>query len=696
MQVTTFKISAAGVKTYRRYDMDDIVKMIMSEKFLTRISEFRNDYPLIQREYGQQRNDIIEYRLRELPFLCFATECEKRDGEECIIGCNPLVLISVSNLRSEDMAVAMRSRAAQLPYTRLAFVGVDGRSLNIVCKVQAAGDFQCKTDDAESYRKLLMRGYKMLSKVYSDYLQVTIDTADNLLTANCRVSYDDALYYNTHSAPYVADMKSDALEPMAGLPTYTPAQVKDRDDSDRWQRIFIDNLRKAQSEAFNATDADFETLLLLARYCHETTMPEGLAVAFTTRMGGYCHKATLVRDTFSAEYETEVRNAYPERHLNSTAMLMMRTQQFLNTHFRLRRNALNGVVEYRKNDGIDFEYHVLTKEVMNTMTHMALASGLTSWDKDLSRYINSLYIPSYDPINDWLRSLPAWDGIDRITPLARRIPTDTPDWEHNFHVWMLSMVAQWMGRDEQHGNAIAPILIGGQNTGKTSFCRTLLPEHLMYYYNDSIDFKDEKGVFLALSSFALINIDEFDSLTKRQQPIMKFILSKADVKYRAAYKSYIEQHKRYASFIGTTNSLHPLTDPTGSRRFICVHVTDVIDHATPIDYDQVYAQLREEVMRGERYWFTKEEGDRITLQNKQFQQQQDLPTMIASILRQPHEGEICTPLSLTEVAELLQKKFPALQLDGDVKMKLGRPLTQLGFEVSRTREGRKYKAVVKG
>lgn len=689
MKITVFKIQKDRTKTYRRHYIQDVINTLRDSKYINLIKNFRADYPLYQREGSIKRKELIDYALRDLPNIIFSTECEKKNGKERILAYNPLLMLTISNLHSTETAKNLRNRAGVLPYTRLAFIGADGVSMNIVCEIKPLAT----TDDNPI--PFLHRAYKMLSRIYSDFLRVSIDKTDDIITESCRMSYDPDLYHNPHSTSYPVDMQLNTPELTSDMPICAPIQVIDRDDRNKWRRIYIDNLRKAQNEAFNAPDQSFETLLLLARYCHETNMPQALAEGFTIRNGEYCDMPTLVRDTFATEYETEVRKAYPEKHLNQTAKLMMRTQQFMNTHFRMRRNVLNGAVEYRNNDGSDFEYHLLTKEAMNTMTHMALASGLNTWDKDLNRYINSHFIPSYDPVNEWLSNLPAWDGKDRVTAIARRVPTDTLDWEHNFHVWMRSMVAQWMGRDDQHGNAIAPILIGGQNTGKTSFCRILLPEHLMYYYNDSIDFKDDRGVFLALSSFALINIDEFDSLTKRQQPLMKFILSKADVKYRAAYKTFIEQHKRYASFIGTTNNLQPLNDPTGSRRFICVHVTGVIDHTTPIDYDQLYAQLREEVIRGERYWFTKEEGDRITMLNQQFHCIQDLETMIKALYRLPMEGEKYTPVSLSSVAEELQKAFPLMEIDGNVNMKLARPMLKAGFSKSKSGSIHKYNAILR-
>ncbi|MFS6555134.1 VapE domain-containing protein, partial [Parabacteroides distasonis] len=139
--------------------------------------------------------------------------------------------------------------------------------------------------------------------------------------------------------------------------------------------------------------------------------------------------------------------------------------------------------------------------------------GLKSWDKDIARFINSPRIESYDPVNDWLNHLPRWDGKDRIAAVAARVPCDNPHWGRLFRTWLLAMTAHWMGRAGLTGNALTPLLIGSQGCGKSSFCRILLPPELRDYYNDRINFKNENDLNLGLTSFALINIDEFDKTT---------------------------------------------------------------------------------------------------------------------------------------------------------------------------------------
>ena len=59
--------------------------------------------------------------------------------------------------------------------------------------------------------------------------------------------------------------------------------------------------------------------------------------------------------------------------------------------------------------------------------------------------------------------------------------------------------------------------------------------------------------------------------------------------------SAVLEMRRYASFIATSNQKDLLTDPSGSRRFICIEVTGVIDTNRPIDYEQLYAQAMYEL-----------------------------------------------------------------------------------------------------
>ena len=134
-----------------------------------------------------------------------------------------------------------------------------------------------------------------------------------------------------------------------------------------------------------------------------------------------------------------------------------------------------------------------------------------------------------------------------------------------------------------------------------------MPPSERSYYTDSIDFSRKKDAELYLNRFALINIDEFDQVSSTQQGFLKHILQKPVLNVKKPHGSAVLEMRRYASFIATSNQKDLLTDPSGSRRFICIEVTGVIDTNRPIDYEQLYAQAMYELEHGERYWFDQEE-----------------------------------------------------------------------------------------
>ena len=276
------------------------------------------------------------------------------------------------------------------------------------------------------------------------------------------------------------------------------------------------------------------------------------------------------------------------------------------------------------------------------MTIEAREQGLKSWDQDVNRFIDSTRIEQYDPVNTWLDKLPTWDGHDYISDLAKRVPTEQPHWEKYLKYWLVGMVAQWRESDKQlTGNALTPLLIGRQGCGKTRFCKILLPPELRDYYNDKLNFKNEFDLNIALTSFALINIDEFDKTTNSQQIVLKYLLSSSDVKFRPPYGKTIKQYRRYTSFIGTTNQLQPLVDPTGSRRFVCVGIPagKNIDFTDNLNHRQLYAQALHLFNSGERFWLEDDEIQTLIEENVPYQRTVDLVEMINETFRKPKDGE---------------------------------------------------------
>ena len=695
MKITVLKPSKGKVTT-TWLEPEEVVSLVRSDKYSREIGEFRGLYPLMKGEKAE-----LPRVNKALPALCFGAELERTDGNNfvhandyrpVVANENRLLLIEVSNLKDYRVATQLRNMAAQLPQTFMAFIGYDDHSLKIVVRFEASG----YDNDADALRD----AFTDVRHFYSAQLNITPDITTPSPTQLCTLSHDPEAYYNENAMPFyitlqnhsgkTSVMKADIREE-GGRKKQTGKLLPGRDAEQTERMIFQFCLEKALDKhlmAFDGEEAE-RVLCSLAVYCRESDIPLANAIRKVSYRADLNGDMELVRHIFTSTYKQKTqRKGDPMRHVNQNSLLMWNTQFFMNTYYDLRMNMLTHRAEFRRKDIPGDTFRTLETEDQNSMTIRAQSAGLKSWDRDLSRYINSREIAQYNPIEEYLCALPHWDGKDRVAQLAARIPTDTPNWQEFFHTWMLGMVAGWMGRDSEHSNALVPLLTGKQGTGKTSFCRILLPKELRAYYAENLNLKSETSIALAMSSRALINIDEFDKYTRSQHPLLKFLISQNDVDMRLPFAAHLEMRRRFASFIATTNSDRPLADTTGSRRYLCVRVTGTIDFTTPIDYPQLYAQLLAEVQDGRPFWLNNEQTKQLMAQNEEFLSISGIQQMLVTALTDAdEEGEW---LSLTEILERLQQRFPKFKPTGNVFREMGRSLKAMHITTKHTKTGNLY------
>ena len=395
-----------------------------------------------------------------------------------------------------------------------------------------------------------------------------------------------------------------------------------------------------------------------------------------------------------------------ETSLNETMDVSVKTREKAETTFK--NSSLLDNLEACLFDRYDFRFNVLTEQteyapkgtstyelvdqrVLNTLCLVARKNGINCWDKDVSRLLLSQEIADYHPFLDYMDNLPDWDGIDRVSELASRV-SDTPLWIEGFHRWMLGMTVQWMAMDVQCANAVAPLLVSTeQGRCKSTFCSILLPTELQRFYIDKFDITSVSGCEQKLSLFGLINMDEFDRYGIRTMATLKNLMQLKKLTFRKSHRAYYSQLPRIASFIGTSNQKELLTDTTGSRRFLCVEVKGKIDCTLP-DYAQLYAQLKTELLNGERYWFTSEEERKIQEHNRMFYKFSPEQDVFFRCFRLPMEGEEGIQISSTEIFCKLQKRFPSA-FRGRSVSNMGRMLLAMGVERVRTRTGSYYRVV---
>ena len=700
-------------ETITRHPVEDIALFIEKGWRKNTVTELREMYNLIQKERQPDGQILTNWAGGiKLERLCFAQEFDKYKNEHRILGYNGLAVVEVNNLPTYEKAVEVRDQAKKMPETLMCFLGASGKSVKIVCRGELFGNATLEKEGSGSAMKLPTKDediqqfhlnlYQTARRAYMNQFGFDIEYLEPRLDRTVYVSADPEMGFNPNARPFYADtQKHDVPQPVSisrESDMLMPGRTVKRTYRLEWLFIIDTTL----GHYFELPDEDrLETLLMLiATRCLNQGIPLAFAQGMTMEHPALNTDELLLKKTFEAVYAVTLQADYMKKHkikplqsIPKDTLQMMKTEIFLNENFEMRKNLMTGVAEYREKYSNDQSFKPLTEEVRNDMTMRATELGLKSWDRDVNRFIDSTRIEQYDPVNIWLDNLPQWNGHDYIKELAARVPTTQPHWEKYLRMWLIGMVAQWRESDKQlTGNALTPLLIGRQGCGKTRFCKIILPPELREYYNDKINFKNEFDLNIALTMFAMINIDEFDKTTASQQIVLKYLLSSAEVKFRPPYGKTIMQFRRYTSFIGTTNQQKPLVDPTGSRRFVCVAIDNDknIDFEDNLEHQQLFAQVLHLFNQGERYWLDNEEIATLIKENEPYQKLNDLVEMIGESFRKPKAGE-GRWWTLKEIHELLKHRYANYDPKTSFQ-KLGRALSDqsFNFDTDRRASGHIY------
>ena len=545
--------------------------------------------------------------------------------------------------------------------------------------------------------------YRLAVKFYQPQLPFDIDLKEPSLEQYCRLTYDPDLYFNPEAMPIY--MK----QPMA-MPTEMTYREQVQTEASPLQRLapgyeshhalsvlFEAAFARAldeQQDGYSLGDDIHSLLVCLAGHCFRAGIPEEDTVRWTRAHYRLPEDDFLIRETVRNVYRTS-KGFADKSSLLPEQLFVMQMDEFMKRRYEFRFNQLTSQVECRQRNSFDFYFRPVDRRLMASITMNAQYEGLKLWDKDVVRYLNSDRVPLYQPVEEFLYGLPHWDGKDHIGDLAKRVPCDNPHWAQLFRRWFLSMVAHWRGMGKSHANSTSPILVGPQAYRKSTFCRLILPPCLQAYYTDSIDFSRKRDAELYLNRFLLINMDEFDQIGITQQPFLKHILQKPVVNTRRPNASAVEELRRYASFIGTSNHKDLLTDTSGSRRYLGVEVTGVIDVVRPVDYEQLYAQAMAALYHNERYWFDEKEEAIMMEANQEFEQSPVIEQLFLVYYRVAEDDEEGEWMLAADILQRIQKASKMKFSPGQVNY-FGRILQRLGVKSYRKTRGVYYHVVAVG
>lgn len=177
----------------------------------------------------------------------------------------------------------------------------------------------------------------------------------------------------------------------------------------------------------------------------------------------------------------------------------------------------------------------------------------------------------FNPLRDYIRQLPEWDGVPRVDTLLVDYlgAEDTPYVRAVTRKTLIGAVQRvW-----EPGCKFDTVLVldGKPGIGKSTLLRKLGGK----WFSDSLSLADTRDKTAAekLQGVWIMEIGEMQGTRKADIDVMKGFLSRQVDEYRAAYGRVVERHPRTAIICGTTNSTTGfLRDATGNRRFWPVSV----------------------------------------------------------------------------------------------------------------------------
>ena len=633
MKITKIKTTFGTFGAPVSVEMDTIVEKMRSPKtkeVADRIAAIALQSRLAMQQ-GAPRYPIAD--TNRLPFLVFSTIFGRlsMDKPKALTG---LMMLNIPCPEGTRQISELRRRVSQIPYTLLAFAGVSGVTLKVVVRCDCQSLKQTDTND---YLDFLRDAHESAARLYTALAVCGLLVDEQTLVRGCRMSYDPQLYYNPGALPMpVVREARNPLTAYEGTKTDDNGTVVWYPDDEARERIEMEFQTCLSKAIDDAGDQPEECLQILADYCRKACLQEEGCVVRTLWNARFKPLGEdLVRKVFRNTYK-KPHNGKPVSQMNEKERIMRSIEDFLARRYELRFNTVKQTTEFRPNDLRFKQWRPLTERELKSMVVEEMKEGGESWMNDMRTYVESAHIKDYNPIHEFLAGCGRWNGKQAfIGDFARRLPTDYDRWPQYFHRWFLAMVAQALDINRDYGNSMVPLLIGEQGYLKTQFCNHILPPSMREYYMKDIKMDNAEQVERVLGRMWLVNIDEYDSKTQREQAKIKRLLTEKEVQVRKMRSDQYTMTPRLCSFIATTNDPTPLPSGDGTRRYLCIEVTGRVDMSGQIPYKQMFAQAVTELNRPDCiYWFTDDDEREIQEHNRRYQQE-SAPEMVLQQLFEP-------------------------------------------------------------
>ena len=628
-----------------------------------------------------------------------------------------LVQVDIDKIPDDRLQDAILKADAD-PHTRVRFITVSGHGLRIIAA------YQPLEDEEVTVLELFDVMVRKAISHYSTLLGLPADEKCVDITRMCGLAHDETAYFNWHSTPFALDARD-----LKALYTKKATEAKyARRNSPR--RRASQKMAALAKGVPSMAEAAEHIARLMERWGYR--FESGSHNEYVAHWGKTCVRYGIDRDEaldyanthFGSDYADTaavMKSCYKHTELLGSWHFYRKGEkyeghpsaktikQWLSMRYMFHHNTVTGFYEIQSRDAANGRYRRWTRlddNIENSIWSLMDEDGLNAPQTKLHTIINSEFSAPWDPFEEYLQSLPQWDGTtDHIGKLADRIRVvdchgyhhTQDDFRYFFKKWLVSMVVAWVSPKVVSQSIL--IFIGKGGIFKTTFFNYLLPPCLREYFdNDSTAAYTDKDFMEAFSSKALICLDELEQSFGKNLSAFKSNVTKLVFSIRRPYDKYRSELIHRAALCGTSNTLQIIGDEE-NRRFSPWYVENIESpREHPIDYQNVYAQAvaigREVTERQSRddagwvFWLTPEDIETMREHNAMFMVTNFMADQILRYYEAPVAGTDSRFVKFRYSAEIMERigGNPALSRNLNFQ-NLVAVMQQLGFKKIRRNKG---------
>lgn len=194
-----------------------------------------------------------------------------------------------------------------------------------------------------------------------------------------------------------------------------------------------------------------------------------------------------------------------------------------------------------------------------------------------------------EALEEYRRSLPAWDNLDYITELAETVEFDKIEDREDWAFWLRTILVGTVNAISG-GEPVRHILILNdpkEEDKAAAWLQHLSPIQLEKYHSHRHFDWTNKDSLPSLAEKMFIQLDNLHAYELSQLGIIKYLLNQETIALRKPYQNP-QEYKRTATFIASANPYFTVREHT--RRFLPFSPTTITSNKD-VDMDKVYSQV---------------------------------------------------------------------------------------------------------